>query len=246
MIKIKKVWIFLIIFVFGIVKNSYCQQEIYAINNRYLNYSFTFEPLSDYEVLDYFFEHFIINGEEYTLQIYALNTVTMHKRLIGYWDVQYGFYQFSLDRKKCVFLMPSKTWYKSIFVVDGRNGFVDYLVDINVPMMTSSDMNFVLFKKYSAENSENIELILLDLRNLNTRNIVLNFNHRLGGGIRIFRGVNKEYDFRIDYYVERSLYGVCTYTIDSNQLVFVFDDTYLTTERFLPREEIVPAELGLY
>jgi hypothetical protein len=173
--KIKKIG-FLIINILFIIVNDCWQQENYTLNEYYSNYKFSFTSLNTHEILDYSFNRFKRDNEEYTLQIYALNTITMHKRLIGYWDVQYGFYQFSADRKSCIFLMQSKTWYKSLFFIDGINGLVSYLVDINIPMMTSKDLNFVLFKKHTTENTENIELVLLDLRDFTTRVIILNFN----------------------------------------------------------------------
>jgi hypothetical protein len=215
-------------------------------NAKYLNYSFNFSPLNDNEIIDYSFERFRIDDQDYSLKLYALNIKNMTKRVIGFWNVKYGSYQFSVDRKSCVFYISSKARYNSVFLVNGIDGLVYYLLDVNIPMMTSGDLNFLLFRKYNTESTQKMEFILVNLRDFNAISIDLNINFRPGGGIRIFRGINNEYDFRIEYHVESSLYGVYTYTINNNNLKIIFDDTDLLEERFLPRGDILPEELGLY
>jgi hypothetical protein len=233
------------LFIIVIVPVFDCISQEIIRNEEYINYCYNFTSLADDEVLTYTWDYFTIGEEIYTFKLFAENKDTMQKRVIGNWYVSYGDYQFSSDRKACVFFKNDKDYLKPLFMVDGKNGTIRYLINSNNSAITTPDLFYLLF--HSGNDDPSIQnFILIDLRELKiVRRIDWCIIPRLGGGPTLFRSLNPEYDFRIDYSVERELYATCYYKISTNNLIVIFDDTNLLYERELKREPILPEELGL-
>jgi hypothetical protein len=236
------------IFIFG----NLCVADNVIKNKKYESCVFKFEPLDDDEILSYIWDNSLIENKGYTITLFAENKHTKQRRPISYWDAPYAGYQFSSDRKIAIIFLNTKTRNRPFFYLDGINGTIKYLFDIDMSVMSDRDLNYLLWISESLESSAK-KFSLIDLHSLKVIKIFeWQVYPRRGGGPRIFRSMDPKYDFRIDYNVEDDLYAVCYYNIEFDCLVEIFNDTKLIDkngflyERELKRQPVLLEEIGLY
>ena len=231
---------FFILFCFDIIA-----QEIRK-NPQYENYLKCFEKLANNEIFSFHHGlHKEFDIKSYSLKISAKDIETGKERLIGYWNAPYGRYQLSANRKKMVFGGESSGRFQPLFLIDGIEGRVTYIMDVNYSSMTTKDLRYLLYSdgKSYGENGE--IFVLIDLKELKIkRTIHWKLTPLVGGWRKIFRSLDPDYDFRIDYGVEVSLYAICYYSIAKDEIKVTLDDTAIEDERILRREKIIPEEVG--
>jgi hypothetical protein len=235
------------IFVFLLFSISECQSQAEIMKTENLKgYSFNFDKLDNDEVLSYVWEESVIDGKKYSVKIFAEDK--SKRRLIGYWHMPWGAYQFSSNRRSLVFFQFTSD-YKNpypLFYMDGNNGNVKYLFDVSSDSMTNNGLNYIMYHYGSNDSAGSIYFRIIDLHELKlTRTIKWNVHAREGGGPVILRSLNPEYDFRIEYQVEGSVYAECYYKIQTDELNVIFDDTGLSDERELKYSRS-REELGYY
>jgi hypothetical protein len=221
-------------------------QEI-LVNEEYNDYLYRFEKLADDEILSYEFGHFTLGDQEYTFKVFAVKINTNEKRLIGYWRTPYAGYQFSYDRKSLVFFEYSRERDRPLFLLDGNSGTVKYLMHMNTGAITTRDLKYLFYGSGSRDPSMR-DFTLIDLEKMEiVRTIRWHVYPRWGGGTRIFRSLDSNYDFRMDYSVERVLYATCYYNISTDEIKIVLNDTTdKSIEVLRRREPILPEEMGLF
>jgi hypothetical protein len=213
---------------------------------NFQNYSYIFEKLDDEEILSYMWEESEMDGKKYSVKFLVENE--SRKRLIGYWYVPWGAFQFSSDRRSLVFFQYT-TDYKNpypLFFMDGNNGSVKYLFDVRSDAMTNRYLSYIMYHYGPNDSVDAIHFRIIDLYGLTlTRTVKWNVHEREGGGPVILRSLNPEYDFRIEYQVEGSVYAECYYNVQNDELNVIFDDTGLPYERELRRPHS-REEIGFY
>jgi hypothetical protein len=217
-------------------------QEAIIKNPTHENFSYSFKKLSHDEVLSYEER----DGSKHLFTLYAENKKTGLKRLIGSWDVRYGAYQFSTDRKRGVFFLSIAKINCPLFYVNGANGTVQYLMDINLTAMTSNDLRYVLYQTDQAD-LRRYALIDLNKGKIVKRLIWEPAGIFIAGDTRIFRSLDPAYDFRIDYINEaHGVAAVCYYSIQEDILFTTFDKTKEDWKSHLPKRKITLEELGFW
>ncbi|MCL2130291.1 MAG: hypothetical protein FWH35_08065 [Treponema sp.] len=217
-------------------------------NPYYTGYEYIFEPLKSDEILSYSYGKYVNNDEEYKFLISAKDTVTEEERILGYWNVSYGDFQISNNRKSGIFIL--NTNIKSnrnnpLLRIDGKIGVVKYLFGTNSSAMSNFDLTCLLYR-YDNKGL----FVLVDLeKNDYIRSIEWNkSNEKWGGGgiYRIFRSLDPNYDFRIDYYQDHYILAIAYYNVERDQLETVFDisDYDISYNFTKEREKILPEELG--
>ena len=177
-------------------------------SSRYLDYHFEFEKLAEDEILVYSWA----NGFE----LGARNTVTGQERTIGSdWKVSYGKFQLSGDRKQGFFLLSVNASRLPLFFVDGPNGSIHYMMNVNGGARSTPDMKYLLY--------EEGDYILLDLQNVRFfRRTAWPVEESLTGS-SILRSIDPDYDYRIERIHERQVYTIAYYSIEQDSFVIVFN-----------------------
>lgn len=223
-------------------------QNPYLIDG-YINadYQFDFDPLGNDELLTYEYGKYLIKDEEYIFCLSAKNIKSGEERVLGYWNIIWGICQLSANKKSGLFFLDTgirNRVERPLLKVDGSNGRVNYLMDINLSAMSSHDLTYLLFRsKYEG---------IFTLVDLGKNEIVRSFEWRKDGGqwgiggYRIFRSLNPQYNFRIDFDVEGPMnLATAYYNIEHDQLDTVFDVTGSKSgDDAREREKILPEELG--
>jgi hypothetical protein len=212
-------------------------------NSDYWRYHFEFEKLLENEIIVFTTGDYIIDGRKtYGLQVSAKIEESNKERVIGYWNSTYGMQQISADRRSGVFFI-----YGSLFKIDGNAGMVQYLMDISRGARTTPDLQYLLYDMSHLIDFTKQPFVLV---NLETQKIIriIEWNRAVdvdsGGGFRIFRSLDPEYDFRIDYGIESETYGTAYYSIGRDELNVVFDIPWTSWEEAKPQRKIEPEELG--
>ena len=230
--------------------NKYLEEnepnDIYIIkNSSYSDYEYFFEPLDSNEILIYNYGDFFYNDEEFKFLLSAKNTLTEDERTLGYWNVSYGGCQLSQDKKSGIFFLFLEKRERPLFMVDGHNGRVFYLMDVNLSARSTYDLDNLLI-----DFNNNGLFILIDLEKIKyIRSIIWNKSDGPwgeGGIYRIFRSLDPDYDFRLDYYQDHYILATAYYNVERNHLETVFDisDYELSYHFTKEREKILPKELG--
>jgi hypothetical protein len=141
-----------------------------------------FEKLNDKEILFYQYGDFKLDEKIYTLKICAKNTENGRERLIGYWTTLYGRYQLSGTKKEMIFAAAERGRFLSLFLVNGADGIVIYLLDVDNSARTSKDLRYLMYNDApGGETGEPFVLI-----NLHKLKIVRTFYWKIfpldGGG----------------------------------------------------------------
>jgi hypothetical protein len=128
--------------------------------------------------------------------------------------------------------------------VNGFTGSVKYLFNTNSSYMGTHDLTYFLF-----EYDDRGLFVLADIeKNEFVRTIEWRKSDRVGpnGYYRIFRSLDSEYDFRIDFNNETEVEAIAYYNIEQDYLETIFDvtDTGAPEEYSKKREKILPEELG--
>lgn len=231
-----------LIFCFAFCKLFAFAHEDLRKSIEYENYIFRFEKLAENEILTCQYGKFKLGNENFTDKISALNSQTKGERPIGYWNAR--ILQFSEDRKKLIFAIRGPGRFSPLFTLDGTVGTVTYLFDMDSSAMTSKDLRYLMFSDAPADE-EGEPFVLIDLyEKKKLRVIYWKITPRDGCWRRIFRSINPEYDFRIDYGVEHVLYATCYYKVATDNLHITFDHTDQPFESDLEREAVKPEEIG--
>jgi hypothetical protein len=237
----------LVFLVIGIIITVRISSQEILIREEYKDYLYNFEKLADNEILSYEFEFFTLDNKEYTFKVFADNVNTNARRLIGYWRTPYAAYQFSYNRKSLVFFEYSRERDCPLFLLDGNAGTVKYLMHMNTGAITSRDLKYLLYGSGSYDPSiRNFTLIDLGKMKI-VKTIQWSIYPRWGGGTSVFRSINRNYDFRMDYNVEGILYATCYYNISTDELKVVLNDTTDENIEVLRRREpTLKEEIGLF
>jgi hypothetical protein len=218
-------------------------QEGLRKSSEYENYMFIFEKMAENESLTYQNVNFKLENGSFVDKISALNNRTKRERLIGYWNV--NMLQFSYDRKKLIFTIEGPGRFESLFLLDGGAGTVTYLFDVPGSAMTSRDLRYLMFSDAPPHDERGEPFVLIDVfEKKMIRTIYWKIAPLDGGGRRIFRSTNPEYDFRIDCEVERTLYATSYYKIATDVLCVTLDLTNSPVESDIEREAVKPEEIG--
>jgi hypothetical protein len=266
----KLYFILLAVFIFGCCNKNKETPEFFEdsqakyIYDKYLlkssenlNYEFTFDPLADNELLKYSFsygldeEKYKFNNKEYKFRLSAVNLETNEERVIGYWNVSWGNFQISINRKSGLFFLDDHDYNYNgnfpLFLIDGTKGTVHYLMDTNLSAMSNYDLSYLLV---SYDTSDGL-FLLIDLKEINIiRLLSWRKNEQVYGTgyYRIYRNIHyNRYDYRIDFFIESgALYSVAYYNIKENRLDTILDlsDFYESKEKPKPRGKITKEELG--
>jgi hypothetical protein len=236
--------VFLVIGIIIAVKTS--AQEI-LVSEEYKDFLYNFEKLADDEILSYEFEYFTLDNKEYTFKVFADNVNTNAKRLIGYWRTPYAAYQFSYNRKSLVFFEYSRKRNCPLFLLDGNAGTVKYLMHMNTGAITTRDLKYLFYDSGSYDPSVH-NFTLIDLEKMEiVRTVRWGVHPRWGGGTSVFRSIDRKYDFRMDYSVEKVLYATCYYNISTDELKVVLNDTTDENIEVLRRREpVLKEEIGFF
>jgi hypothetical protein len=218
--------ILLAICLFFALTNIHAQEII--INERYKNFEYKFQKLDSDEILAFTWNNFSINGKEYTFRLFAKNIKTGETRLLGYWYIGWGQYQFSGDRKTAIFFLNASSVYnRPLCFIDGNMGTIKYVMDINLSARTNLNLQYILVTDYPERDTggNSLEFGLIDLQNVKyIRTIRWNIKEKLPyTWAGIYRDINKSHDFLIDYTSEGSLVALCYYTVSSDTIDTVFD-----------------------
>jgi hypothetical protein len=218
--------------------------DLFIIKNpRYIDYYYEFEKLSTDEVLVYSYGNYAVNGGDIRCRLSAKNTKTDQERLLGYWDAAWGGFQISTDRKCGMFFLNVNEINCPLFFVDGNIGKVWYLMDVNLTARSTYDLKYLLYYIYESTDIPQ-RFILINLQNLEIMRVI-NWETAIHGGglFRIFRSLDSDYDFRIDYILETDLYATGYYNIKNDIFTVVFD-AELSYKKTKEREKITWEELG--
>lgn len=208
----------------------------FPIDNDYLNYSYSFEPLTGNEQLTYEYE-------KKELTVFAKNQEG-ELRWLGNWtNVYWGSIRFSQDRTKMFFGNYSKGYYYPLFILDGHEGNVDYLFDTTQLLIIDGSLSYLLGFDYDYYNEiKNIEssdgsftyrFVLIDLeRDCLKRYVYWKIDRkRPGGGITLLRSLDAKFDFHILFEVEQTVWAEAYYNIESEKVEITMDDTNLENWR---------------
>jgi hypothetical protein len=214
-------------------------------NGLYVNYHYEFEKLDNDEILSFSWHHFSINGEKYTFQLFAQNIKTGEKRLLGNWDIGWAQYQFAENKKTAVFFFQARGYNRPLFYIDGRLGLIKYLMDINLSARTNFNMDYIL-----ATDNYPADILKLYLIEIKTERIVSTIEWKItrinvGNWTQIYRSLDKNYDYRIDFGSEDQLIASCYYKINENRVYQIFDYSGLPFEYYLENRVINFVELGI-
>jgi hypothetical protein len=195
---------------------------------------------------------------DYNVKISAGNIENGQERLLGYVFSSPHAHQISAERKSGVFFYQTQTVNHPLFIINANEGTIKYLMDVTLTARTTPDMQYLMYDlphlvdetkpayddSYIIDNTSQ-RFALVDLETLEIIRIIeWNRNVDVGGGFQIFRSLEPEYDFRIDYYIESGTYGTAYYSIERDELNVIFDIPWTAWEDAKPQRKIEPEELG--
>ncbi len=212
----------------------------YDRDPQYIDYKYDFKPLEENETL------FLKYGDR-RLSVYARSS-NGSTRLIGTWDnAGWASWIFSEDRKTMLFGLKKRGLYYPRFILNGSKGNVKYLFECPNVNKVTIDFKYLVGKDYSffresyatIESQKAVEFryAVIDLRkNKFVGYINWKIDRGLGGSVTILRSIRPNYDIRIIYKVEGTLWAECYYNIEEKKLDIVLDDTALGKWRSYPVE----------
>jgi len=199
----------------------------------YLDYSYNFVPLGINEKLSYRYD-------KKELTVYAKNHRSGELRVLGKWsNVYWGSLEFTQDRKKMLFGYYKKGDNYPIFILDAKEGTVEYLFNTPKMMKTSISFSYLIGFDYAyyretrdapdSDDKAPFRFILMDIMNNRFERYVYWDIHKrlLGGGVDLLRSTDPNYDFHFLYEVEQTLWADSYYNIETDTLDVIMDDTTL-------------------
>ena len=191
------------------------------------------KKLGKEEYLDYVY----LNGcGKYNLKIFKIDKDENPIEDLFFINHQYGNIQISEDRK--MILLSGEGFHDSntkllthnYYLIDGKKGKVKYTYTLHPQVITSSDFKYFLtIEDYTEEKGYKIAV-----RKVNDGKVLKTFFWKTGtksyGGLTFLRSKDSNYDFRIIYTAEISMYGECFYRVKDNKLYETLNDTFDTRE----------------
>lgn len=232
-----------------VIMNMVCNGETGGIyrEESYSQYNIHFQQL---DADEYFYGDFEDNG---IFTLYAKNTNINRDRIIGKFDISWGSYEFSADKKRMFFHIKSDDSFPPYFFVNGYAGTLCYVANMPRVVMGNKELDFIVCATTAADNFKDVDNFRFAVFDINNKKIVkyfywnVNDKNISGSSINIYRSLDTNYDFCIDYRADKYfIIARCYYNISANKVVTIFDKSAMSESDYIFEEKkMTTEELGL-